>query len=348
MRLWRRARTGAQLSRSNPPLAAIFGCGGTELSPEERRFFSEVQPLGFILFARNVESPEQIRQLTKELREIVGRADAPILIDQEGGRVRRLKPPYWRAAPPMAVFDKLPGDKALQAAKLNARLIATELCDLGINVDCAPVLDVPIKGAHDIIGDRALSSDPARVALIGRAVCEGLLEGGVLPVIKHIPGHGRAFADSHLELPNVEASLDELRKSDFLPFKELADQALAMTAHVVYTALDPAHPATTSAKIIADFLRGEIGFDGLLMSDDLSMKALSGNMTERTQASLAAGCDIVLHCNGEMGEMREVAQAARPLDADGVRRWNKAASLFRPPRPFDSSTAEIELAGLLS
>ncbi len=336
------------MSRNNPPLAAIFGCSGPVLSPEERSFFAHAQPLGFILFARNVENPEQIRRLTAELRAIVGRADAPILIDQEGGRVRRLKPPHWREAPPMAVFDRLSSDKAVRAAKLNARLIAAELYDLGINVDCAPVLDVPIKGAHDIIGDRALSSHPARVALLGRAVCQGLLEGGVLPVIKHIPGHGRAFADSHLELPSVEASLDELRNSDFLPFKELADQALAMTAHVVYTALDAKQPATTSNRVIGEFIRGEIGFDGLLMSDDLSMKALSGDMEERTKASLKAGCDIVLHCNGEMGEMREVAKAARPLDAEGARRWNQAASLLLPPSPLERPATEIELLGLLA
>jgi beta-N-acetylhexosaminidase len=248
----------------------------------------------------------------------------------------------------MNIFDKLPNDVFLRATKLNARLIAAELHDLGINVDCAPVLDVPIKGAHDIIGDRALSHDPARVAAIGRAVCDGLLEGGILPVIKHIPGHGRAFADSHLELPQVDANQDELIKSDFLPFRELADQPLAMTAHVVYTALDAKHPATTSPRVIFEFLRGEIGFDGLLMSDDLSMKALSGNMEERTKASLAAGCDIVLHCNGEMREMQAVTQSARPLDAEGIRRWSKAASLLHPPLPFDFSAAKTELASLLA
>ncbi|MCW5749304.1 MAG: beta-N-acetylhexosaminidase, partial [Alphaproteobacteria bacterium] len=276
--------------------AMIFGCAGHRLSADERSFFRDVDPLGFILFARNVATPAQLRALTSDLRDSVGRADAPVLIDQEGGRVARLKPPYWRVAPPAAVFGELYArepETAVEAARLNARLIAADLTPLGIDVDCAPVLDVTVPGAHGVIGDRAFGVDPATVAALGRAQADGLLLGGVMPVMKHIPGHGRARADSHLELPVVEATRGELEASDFAPFRALADLPWAMTAHVLYRALSGNRPATTSDVVVRDIIRGHIGFDGLLLTDDLSMGALDGTCAERAAASLAAGCDVV-------------------------------------------------------
>ncbi|TAN54887.1 MAG: glycoside hydrolase family 3 protein, partial [Magnetospirillum sp.] len=257
-----------------PPAAAIFGCAGLVLSEEERRFFAGANPLGFILFARNIESPEQVRVLVTALRASVGRADAPVLIDQEGGRVQRLRPPHWRKAPPGEPFARLAARDpaaAHEALRLNFRLIGRELADLGIDVDCAPVLDVPVAGAHDVIGDRAYGRTAALVSALAGEVMEGLLDEGVLPVIKHIPGHGRAMVDSHLALPVVEASRAELEAQDFPPFHALRHAPWAMTAHVVYTALDAAAPATTSAKVIAEVIRGAIGFNGVLVSDDLSM-----------------------------------------------------------------------------
>jgi beta-N-acetylhexosaminidase len=311
--------------------AVIFGCSGPELTPEERTFFAEVDPVGFILFERNCTSPDQVRALCEALCDSVGRPHAPILIDQEGGRVRRLKPPHWREAPPARVFAEralIDTNAARNAVALNAGLIASELADLGIDVDCAPVLDLPQPDADPIIGDRAFGTDPEIVALLGRAMCDGLLAGGALPVIKHIPGHGRARADSHKELPRVDTPLAELRAYDFKPFKALADQPIGMTAHVVYEAIDPDRPATTSPLAI-DLIRSEIGFDGVLVSDDLSMKALSGDFKERAEAALAAGCDVVLHCNGDMAEMRAVANGTRMLDAAGTVRLQKAADLLK-------------------
>jgi beta-N-acetylhexosaminidase len=295
--------------------AVIFGCSGTALTSQERTFFAAVNPFGFILFARNVETPDQVKALIRSLRETVGR-EAPVLIDQEGGRVARLKPPHWRAAPPAAVFAALAArdrEMAREATWLNARLIGAELRALGIDVDCAPVADLPVPGAHDVIGDRAYGSDPEQVAFLARAAALGLIDAGVLPVIKHIPGHGRARADSHLELPTVETSRAELAASDFVPFRALADMPWAMTAHVLYTALDPDQPATTSPIVIGDIIRGEIGFDGVLVSDDLSMKALGGSFAERAMAALEAGCDLVLHCNGDFAEMEEIASVVSPL-----------------------------------
>ncbi len=296
---------------SGAPLAAIFGCRELYLVDQERRFFTDTDPVGFILFGRNCDTPDQVRALVEDLRDSVGRADAPVLIDQEGGRVQRLKPPHWRDAPAASRFADLATvdlDRALAAVRLNARLIAAELADLGITVDCTPVLDVPQAGADPIIGDRAYGDDPATIAALASAVCEGLLDGGVLPVIKHIPGHGRADVDSHLALPVVSADKAELEISDFAPFAALAHMPWAMTAHVVYTQIDGENPATTSAKVI-DVIRREIGFTGILLSDDISMRALNGGMARRTQDALAAGCDIVLHCNGKMDEMTEVAEA---------------------------------------
>ncbi len=337
------------MSASN---AVIFGCAGLELSETERRLFAAARPLGFILFARNVATPEQVRALVHDLRRSVEREDAPVLIDQEGGRVQRLKPPHWRSAPPAASFGNLAGEErhiAIEATRLNARLIADELYDLGIDVDCTPVLDVPVAGAHDVIGDRAFSGDPDLIAELGRAVCDGMLGGGVLPVVKHVPGHGRATVDSHLDLPVVSASLDELRAADFRPFRALNDAPWAMTAHVVYTAIDASAPATCSPRLINDVIRGEIGFDGVLISDDLSMKALKGDFATRTRQALDAGCDVVLHCNGDMAEMQAVAAAARPLTDAAQRRLARAAARkATPPQPLDRPTALAHLSGWLS
>ena len=312
------------------PKAVVFGCAGLRLSDDERRFFEAAEPLGFILFARNVETPEQVAGLVAELRHCVGRDDAPILIDQEGGRVQRLGPPHWRASPTARSFAELARtdiDAACQAARLNARQIADDLSTLGITVNCAPVLDVPAADGHEIIGDRALGDDPATVAALGRAVCEGLLAGGVLPVIKHLPGHGRAVSDSHLELPVVVADLSALREIDFAPFKSLNDMPWAMTAHVVYSALDGDNPATLSAEVIGRTIRGDIGFDGLLISDDLSMKALAGDFGDRARAALAAGCDVVLHCNGDPDEMTAVADAVGGLSVAATARVAAAERL---------------------
>jgi len=333
------------------PKAAIFGLAGLAVNDEERRFFADVDPLGFILFARNCETPEQICALTADLRAIVGRDDAPVLIDQEGGRVARLRPPHWREAPPAAVFGKLAAndaDSAYEAVRLNARLIGAELAALGIDVDCAPVLDIPAAGSHEIVGDRAFAEAPALVAKLGRAAIEGFLSAGVIPVIKHIPGHGRARVDSHHELPVVDADLEALRAVDFAPFAALADAPWAMTAHVVYEAIDPDHPATTSKIAITDIIRGEIGFDGVLVSDDLSMKALSGSLGDRAAAALAAGCDIALHCNGEMDEMRAVAEGTSPLTAAALDRIARGRAALRAGEPVDASDLLAQLRSLMA
>ena len=319
--------------------AAILGCLGTTLTPEERAFFNDVRPWGFILFKRNVESPDQVRALVAALREAVGNEHAPILIDQEGGRVQRLGPPHWRRFPAGRAYGTLAANDPLlrrEITRLGARLLAHDLRALGITVNCLPVLDVPEPGAHDIIGDRAYGENAEIVAQLGRAACEGLIAGGVLPVIKHVPGHGRSKADSHLDLPVVDATYDQLAARDFVPFRVLSDMPLAMTAHVVYSAIDARHPATTSRKVIKPVIRETIGFDGLLMTDDLSMKALSGSMSERTRASLAAGCDVVLHCNGDMTEMVGVIAGCRPLSGRSAGRARAAlARLPRVPEPFD-------------
>ena len=327
---------------------AIYGCAGTELSALERDFFRQTQPWGFILFARNISDSVQVKGLVEQFRETVG--DAPVLIDQEGGRVARLKPPHWRQRLPAARFGLLHGqnpDAAREATYLNARLIAHDLTSLGINVDCLPVLDVPVPGAHNIIGDRAFATDPATIIALGKAQIEGLMDGGVLSVMKHIPGHGRAGADSHLALPRVSASAEELSASDFVTFRSLDQCPIAMTAHVVYESIDPQRPATTSPKVIRDVIRGEIGFDGLLMSDDLSMKALDGPLSVRARAAQFAGCDLVLHCNGDMDEMREVASEVKELDGQALRRSKQALAHLTAPGRFDPAAAEARLAALL-
>ena len=323
--------------------AAILGCAGTTLTAEEAAFFREVKPWGFILFKRNIADPNQVRALTAALRETVGRPDAPILIDQEGGRVARLQPPHWNKYPPGRAYGELVANDPLVAreiTRLGARLIAHDLLSLGINVDCVPVLDVPDPQGHEIIGDRAYGDTPEQVATLGRAAAEGLLAGGVLPIIKHIPGHGRAMSDSHLELPVVKAKLAELDARDFAPFRVLSDMPMAMTAHVVYTAIDRNRPATTSRKAIKKIIRESIGFDGLLMSDDLSMKALSGDFKQRAKDSLAAGCDVVLHCNGDMAEMKAVMSGVGKLSREAKRRVQAVMGrLVKVPEPLDVAEA---------
>ncbi|HTW35854.1 MAG TPA: beta-N-acetylhexosaminidase [Rhizomicrobium sp.] len=329
---------------------AIYGCSGTALTDDERAFFGGAQPWGFILFGRNVADREQVRRLVESLRATVNDPKAPVLIDQEGGRVARLKAPVWKERPAAALFGALhdiAAEAATEAAYLHARLIAHDLFELGINVDCMPVLDVPVEGADDVIGDRALSHDRAVVVDLGRSLIEGLTDGGVLPVMKHVPGHGRATADSHLALPRVATPRDELGVTDFVPFRGLADCPMAMTAHVVYEAIDPKRPATTSPRVVNEVIRGEIGFEGLLMSDDLSMKALDGPLAARAKAAQFAGCDIVLHCNGGMDEMRDVAKEAKALEGAALKRANAALAHLVAPQDFDAQAGEARLASLL-
>ena len=332
--------------------AFITGCAGKSLTDDEIAFMGEAEPWGLILFRRNVESPEQVRALTASFREAVGRSEAPVLVDQEGGRVQRLTSPHWRAYPSAAKLGSLAVNDPLtrrELVRLTARLLAADLRAVGITVDCMPVLDVPVPGAHGVIGDRAYAQTPQEVAVLARAAADGLLAGGVLPVVKHVPGHGRARADSHEDLPVVEASVADLEAHDFLPFSVMADMPAAMTAHVVFTALDPSSPATTSRKVIRRIVRGHIGFSGLLMSDDLSMKALTGTLGERAAAALRAGCDLALHCSGILAEMHEVAAAA-PLLAGGAKRRADAAlaRIRHVPEPLDVEEAHSRLDAALA
>lgn len=332
--------------------AFIAGCSSHELTADEVSFFRDAAPWGFILFRRNIDNPAQVKALCHALREAVGRADAPILIDQEGGRVQRMGPPHWPKYPSGRSYGQVHANDPLiqrEIARLGARLIAHDLRAVGITVDCLPVLDVPSPGAHDVIGDRAYARSPQRVAVLGRAAAEGLLAGGVLPVVKHMPGHGRAGADSHLALPVVEASRRELEIHDFAPFRVLTDMPLAMTAHVVYTALDPERPATTSPIVMKDIIRRHIGYDGLVMTDDLSMQALSGTLRERAEAAFAAGCDMGLHCNGKMDEVVAVAEAAPVLEGAALRRADAALSrILREPEPLDPVDARARLDAALA
>jgi beta-N-acetylhexosaminidase len=331
--------------------AFIAGCGGLSLSVEERRFFESTKPWGLIVFRRNCESPEQIKALATEFRTIVGRRNAAVFVDQEGGRVQRLGPPanYWRKYPPASRYGDLYRHDpltALRAARNVGRLMAQDMIEAGINADCIPVLDVPQPDGHDIIGDRAYAREVALIIVLARAHMTGMMEGGVLPVIKHIPGHGRARADSHLELPVVTAKRAELEAVDFPPFAALADAPMAMTAHVVYTAFDKDAPATLSKKVIRSVIRKTIGFRGLLMSDDLSMNALKGSLSERAARALAAGCDILLHCNGQLAEMEEVAQAAGTLKGSAMSRARRAMKAVGRPQPYDKSMALKDLERL--
>lgn len=330
--------------------AFTTGFASTRLTTFERHFLRTARPCGVILFARNIAHPGQVRRLIGDAREAVG-ADILVLIDQEGGRVRRLRPPHWREIPEAARYQRLGASNrwpAREAARLVAQLTAADLRALGINCNCAPVLDLPVTGSHDIIGSRAYAVDIAGVVDLGRAVIEGYVAGGVLPVIKHIPGHGRATADSHLVLPTVTASRDELAATDFAPFKALAGAPAAMSAHVVFAAIDPERPASISELVHSEIIRGHIGFGGLLMSDDLSMKALAPlSLRERAEAVHRAGSDIALHCNGNPAEMEAVAAGSRPLDGPSRARFDAAFAVTRSVRPIDVAEAEACLAEVL-
>jgi beta-N-acetylhexosaminidase len=331
--------------------AFITGIAGTVLTDRERAFFRESEPWGLIVFKRNINTPDQVRRLTDSFRDAVRRADAPVLVDQEGGRVQRLGPPHWPSYPPGAAYGRLydrDPEEGLAAARLGARLIATDLAAVGIDVDCWPLVDVPVDGADAVIGDRAFGSSPDKVAAIAGAVAGGLRDGGVLPVVKHIPGHGRAMADSHHELPVVEADRNSLDACDFRAFRPLAGLPLAMTAHVVFTAVDPVTPATTSVTIVREVIRGLIGFDGVLMTDDISMEALTGTIRARSRAALAAGCDVVLHCNGRFDEMCEVAEAVPPLEGAAARRASAALAWRRSAPEIDEAEARRQFAAMMA
>ncbi len=329
-------------------LALICGCAALALSEEESAFFARTQPWGLILFRRNVADPVQVAALCAAFRASVGRSDAPVFIDQEGGRVQRLRPPHWPDYPAAAAYAALPvAVDGREAAMLAGRLIAHDLRSVGITATCAPVLDVRAPGSHDVIGDRAFGRDVETVTDFGRVFAGGLMAGGVLPVVKHMPGHGRAGVDSHHHLPVVTTDRATLDRIDFEPFRRLADLPMAMTAHVVYTALDPDAPATTSRTVVTEIMRGAIGFGGLLLSDDLSMNALSGSLGERAAAARDAGCDILLHCNGVFAEASAVAAEAVPVAGAVERRIAAAMERLRPPAPFDREAASARLQELL-
>ena len=331
--------------------AMILGVKGHALSAEETALFRGEQPWGFILFARNLSEPAQISDLVASLRETVGGREAPVLIDQEGGRVQRLRPPLAPNYPAAAVLGALYGadrEKGRRAAWLMSRLHAFDLARFGINVDCLPVLDVPVAGSHNVIGDRAYGTEPEVVSIMGLEAAAGLKAGGVLPVIKHIPGHGRGMADSHHDLPVVTASRAELEAHDFIPFRAARGELMAMSAHIVFTALDPDNPATTSRKVIEEIIRGHIGFDGLLMSDDVSMNALKGTIGERAAAIAANGCDIVLHCNGLMDEMKAVVAAAQPLSGEAARRARAVETALGQKDGLEEAAVRAEFEGLIA
>lgn len=335
------------------PKAILFGCAGPVLAAEELVFFRDADPLGFILFRRNCETPDQLAALVAELRDAVGRK-VPVMIDQEGGRVARLRPPHWPAFPAAGRFgalDALDPAAAEEAARANATAIALTTGAAGIDIVAAPVLDLDLPGAdRTVVGDRAFCGDPAAVARLGRAVAEGLLDGGALPVIKHLPGHGRSRVDSHVALPLVEADLDTLERTDFAPFRDLCDLPWGMTGHLVFTALDADHPVTQSPTAIRDAVRGRIGFDGVLCSDDLSMGALSGSLPDRAARALAAGCDLALHCNGDLSEMRAIAAAIPAIGPETAARLDRAETWRRSvsDRPVESYLERVsELLGRL-
>jgi beta-N-acetylhexosaminidase len=332
------------------PRAFITGLSGLTLTADERAFLREARPWGLILFKRNIEDRAQVARLVDEVLHELQTA-APVLIDQEGGRVQRLGPPEWPAYPPGAAYGRIyDRDRAagLAAARRGARLIAADLREIGIDVDCLPLADVPVSGADRVIGDRAYGDTPDKVAAIAAAIADGLLDGGVLPVLKHIPGHGRANADSHLALPVVKADRATLEATDFAAFRPLNKLPLGMTAHVVFAAIDPVQPATTSATIISQVIRGFIGFDGLLMGDDVSMNALSGTIAERARASLAAGCDVVLHCNGKLEEVRAVAEQTPELAGEAARRADAALAVRKSPSGIDLPAARREFAAMMN
>ena len=332
------------------PRAFITGTSGTTLTADERAFIAAERPWGFILFRRNIDNPAQVEALVREMREAAGEPDAPVLVDQEGGQVQRFRPPHWPIYPAGATFGRLydiESKLGLQAARLSARLIADDLLPMGVTVDCLPLADIPVPGADAVIGDRAYGDEPGKVAAIARAVTEGLEQGGILPVLKHIPGHGRATADSHLALPTVDTPREQLERTDFAAFKPLADLPMAMTAHIVFSAIDAAQPATTSATMIEQVIRGLIGFQGLLMSDDVGMNALAGSIGDRSRALISAGCDIILHCSGKLDEMQQVASEAPELSGRALIRAQQALASRKPPQPFDRAAAKAELDALI-
>lgn len=330
--------------------AMILGCSGKQLTQEELSLYRSEAPWGFILFARNLGEPEQIRDLVASMRDAVGRPDAPVFIDQEGGRVQRIRAPLAEQYPPAATLGEIyrqDKSKGLRAAWLMSRLHAFDLMKLGITVDCLPVLDVLMEGVTQAIGNRAYGSDPHEVAALGQAAADGLKAGGMLPVMKHMPGHGRATVDSHHDLPVVAATLDELEQSDFLPFRALRREVMAMSAHIVFTQVDPQRPATTSQKVIEQVIRGSIGFDGLLISDDSSMNALKGTLRERAADIVAGGCDIVLHCNGVMDEMVQVVGQVPPLSGKPLERALAVEAAFQPAEPGDEALLRAEFWSLI-
>jgi len=324
-----------------PARAFITGLAGLTISANERAFLRDAQPWGLIIFQRNVSSPAQVYDLTSSFRDLVG-WEAPVLVDQEGGRVQRLKPPQWPAYPAGArygeLYDRAP-EAGLAAARLAGHLIAADLRPLGIDVDCLPLADMPVEGGDPIIGDRAYGSEPGKVAAIAAAIAQGLTAGGVLPVLKHLPGHGRAGADSHLKLPVIDTPRATLEATDFAAFRPLAGLPLGMTAHVVFSSIDPVAPATTSVTMVREVIRGFIGFQGLLMSDDISMGALSGTLAARSHAALAAGCDVVLHCNGDLREMTQVASVVPELSGAALARADAALAARSAPEEFDAEAA---------
>ncbi|MBB5538182.1 beta-N-acetylhexosaminidase [Rhizobium giardinii] len=331
--------------------AFISGCKGLTITPEEKAFFAGERPWGFILFGRNIGEPEQISDLVASLRDSVGNPDAPVLIDQEGGRVQRIRPPIVPQYPNGAAIGEIyrrDREQGLRAAWLMSRLHAFDLMRFGITVDCLPVLDVPIEGSSDVIGNRAYGHDPQAVAAIGAAAAAGLKAGGMLPVMKHMPGHGRAFVDSHHKLPVVDVPFDELAKSDFVPFVAMKNELMAMSAHIVFTAIDPENPATTSPKVVEGVIRGHIGFDGLLMSDDVSMNALAGNIEERARGIVAAGLDLVLHCHGIMDEMLQVARVVPVISGATLRRVKAVEAGFAKPDSSDEAALRDEFNGMLA
>ena len=331
--------------------AAIYGLAGPQMTADEAAFFADSRPAGYILFKRNIESREQLRRLTDSLRDLEGHDEVPILIDQEGGRVARMRPPEWQSFPAGEAFDRLyqlAPSSAIEAARVNARALGLMLHEVGINVDCLPMLDVRQPGATDIVGDRALGSEPMQVASLGRAILDGLKSAGVLGVIKHIPGHGRALVDSHLELPHVDASDEELA-IDIEPFERLRDAAMGMTSHLLYTRWDAERPASQSPIIIHEIIRQRIGFDGFLMSDDIGMEALAGDHGARAAACVAAGCDVALHCDGKMENMILVANSVPAISAEGEARLSRAMAMrFTPDDEMDFAEAVAKRDALLA
>ena len=336
------------MPENNQVRAAIVACQGLELTPKEITLFTEKQPIGLILFARNIETKEQVSALIKQFKEIINHPSPLVLVDQEGGRVARLRPPHWREYDPVQkigkLYEKSPKD-GLSAAYLNARLIAEELYELGFTVNCAPVCDLFFEDAHEVIGDRAYHSDPEIVAALAESASVGFMDGAVMPVIKHIPGHGRAVMDSHEELPTIDTVIEELKQSDLRPFKALADLPFAMTAHIKYDAVDDTAPATLSKKLIDEVIRGEIGFHGMLMTDALDMKALGGSFAERATKAIEAGCDLLLHCTGDFAEMTEVLENA-PVMSDSL---IEKIALYEDLRVSSYKPCQVDVAlGLLN